>query len=475
MTEPIRKLVGYHNFVRNNPRSDKFEIEKFHHIEFWCSVAIFFVFCLAYCIFNSFSCKGRDKRGEKVHVWPRFGYYCKIRSVNWYNTTFYLTFHCLYHFTIIISGNKSYVSFAARSNDLTFVFTAPYSDRIDRTGSSEPHPAFSHAEINHFIVEHGLAVRAVAIRVNDVAQAYAVSTQNGAIGHLTPTEVVDRKSGKTTVISEIKYFGDTVLRWISGDFDGPVLPNYDEVPVKTSNSFGIMRADHIVTNVPKLFEAIDYVMQATGFHEFSEFTAEDVGTLDSGLNSMVLASNNEYVLLPINEPTFGTPRKSQIQNYLEHNNGSGIQHMALKTDNIFHTMREMKKRSEFGGFDFMPAPGPEYYAKIPERLGEGVLSAEQLAELQELGLLADKDDQGVLLQVFTQPIGDRPTAFLEIIQRIGCDKDKATGEQKEQSAGCGGFGKVNLLITFTWILNDNITKQNYFIFAGQLLGALQVY
>jgi len=333
------------------------------------------------------------------------------------------------------------------------VFTAPYSDRIDRIGSSEPHPAFSHAEINNFIIEHGLAVRAVAIRVADAAQAYAESTRNGAKGYLPPTTLIDRKTGKTTVVSEIKYFGDTVLRWISGDFDGPVLPNYDVVPVKNSNSFGIVRADHIVSNVPKLFDAIDYVMNATGFHEFSEFTAEDVGTLDSGLNSMVLASNNEYVLLPINEPTFGTPRKSQIQNFLEHNNGSGIQHMALKTDDIFHTMREMKKRSEFGGFDFMPAPGPDYYAKIPQRLGEDALTAEQLAELQELGLLADKDDQGVLLQVFTQPIGDRPTAFLEIIQRIGCDKDKATGETKEQSAGCGGFGKGNFSELFKSIEN----------------------
>lgn len=99
------------------------------------------------------------------------------------------------------------------------------------------------------------------------------------------------------------------------------------------------------------------------------------------------------MLLPVNEPTHGTRRKSQIQNYLEHNNGAGIQHLALKTDDIFFTMRELRKRSLVGGFEFMPAPGPDYYAKVPQRIGSDVLTASQLAELQELGLLADKDDK----------------------------------------------------------------------------------
>ncbi len=193
-------------------------------------------------------------------------------------------------------------------------------------------------------------------------------------------------------------------------------------------------------------------MNMTGFHEFSEFTADDVGTVDSGLNSMVLASNNEYILMPVNEPTYGTKRRSQIQTYLEHNNGAGVQHIAILTNDVFATVREMRKRSLCGGFEFMPAPGPDYYKKIPDRIGHGVLSDEKLKELEELGLLADKDDQGVLLQVFTKPIGDRPTAFLEIIQRIGCDIDEQ-GHKKEQTAGCGGFGKGNFSELFKSIEN----------------------
>jgi 4-hydroxyphenylpyruvate dioxygenase len=148
------------------------------------------------------------------------------------------------------------------------------------------------------------------------------------------------------------------------------------------------------------------------------------------------------VLLPVNEPTHGTKRKSQIQTYLENNNGSGVQHIALKTDDIFKTMREMKQRSMIGGFEFMPQPSDAYYEKVPGRIGADTLTAEQLKELKALGLLADRDDQGVLLQVFTKPLGDRPTIFCEIIQRIGCDKDEK-GHKKEQAAGCGGFGKGN--------------------------------
>jgi 4-hydroxyphenylpyruvate dioxygenase len=100
---------------------------------------------------------------------------------------------------------------------------------------------------------------------------------------------------------------------------------------------------------------------AAGMHEFAEFTAEDVGTVDSGLNSMVLANNSEFVLLPVNEPTFGTRRKSQIQTYLEHNQGPGVQHLALKTDDIFATMRRLRAQTAQGGLDFMPRSSPEYY------------------------------------------------------------------------------------------------------------------
>jgi len=291
-----------------------------------------------------------------------------------------------------------------------------------------------------------LAVRAVGITCGDAKIAYDISLENGAVGVFPPTELVDKATGKTMVISETQLFGDGTIRWMSGDFDGEFLPNYE--PIEGPDvCYGITRIDHIVNNVPKLFEAVDYLCGATGFHEFSEFTAEDVGTVDSGLNSMVIANNTETVLLPVNEPTFGTKRQSQIQTYLEHNNGAGVQHIALKTDDIFTTMRELKKRSFIGGFEFMPKPKAGYYERTAERIGRDTLTDNQWKELEELGLLADRDDQGVLLQVFTKPLGDRPTAFIEIIQRIGCNKD-ATGKEIPQASGCGGFGKGNFAELF---------------------------
>lgn len=341
----------------------------------------------------------------------------------------------------LTTGNKHYASVVNQSNDIVFVFTAPYNNPNDQADSKIPQGEFSQEAAHAFISKHGLAVRALGISVSDARAAFEQCVANGGVGVLTPREVTDDTTGQTMVISEVQYFGDTVLRWVSGNFEGPYLPNY--APVNSPDlNYGLTRIDHTVSNVPNLIEAVDYAMGMTGMHEFAEFTAEDVGTVDSGLNSMVMANNNEFVLLPVNEPTFGTRRKSQIQTFLEHNNGAGLQHFALKTNDIFETMRELRKRSYIGGFEFMPAPGADYYAKVPGRIGEDTLTAEQLKELQELGLLADRDDQGVLLQVFTKPLGDRPTCFIEIIQRIGCDKD-AAGAPKEQSAGCGGFGKGN--------------------------------
>ena len=115
---------------------------------------------------------------------------------------------------------------------------------------------------------------------------------------------------------------------------------------------------------------LTYVSQVTGFHEFAEFTADDVGTVESGLNSVVLASDTEDVLLPLNEPTKGR-RKSQIQTYLEQNEGPGLQHLALKSYDIFATIRKMKEANDnFGGFELMNRPSDQYYRELPDRLGD---------------------------------------------------------------------------------------------------------
>lgn len=408
---PAVQLVGHANFVRHNPKSDKFDVRKFDHIEFYC--------------------------GDATNASRRFAFGLGLALVGKADQS---------------TGNHASASYVARSGDVTLVFTAPYAlETAKAPGADSPLPGFDAAAAFDFTKRHGLAVRALGIRVGDAADAYAVSVANGAEGVLSPTTLTDAATGTTTVLAEVKLYGDVVLRYVSGDYAGVFVPGYAPLELEggaaeEEEGLGIERIDHCVGNVPKLAEAVAYVMKFTGFHEFAEFTAEDVGTLDSGLNSMVLASNNELVLLPINEPTFGTKRKSQIQTYLEQNVGAGLQHMALKTRDIFKTLAEMRRRSRYGGFEFMPAPNDAYYKQMPARIGD-VFSAEQYKQIQQLGLLVDKDDQGILLQIFTKPLGDRATVFFEIIERVGCMTESLAG-RLEQAAGCGGFGKGNFSALF---------------------------
>ncbi|KAG2434438.1 hypothetical protein HYH02_012268 [Chlamydomonas schloesseri] len=400
------KLVGAANFVRHNPHSDKFTVHKFHHIDFWC--------------------------GDATNTSKRFSYGLGMPLVAKSDQS---------------TNNQLFASYVLRSNDLVFTFTAPYSRKCASVSEGVPLRHYNVDQAYDFINAHGLAVRAVGLLVDDAKVAYEVSVAHGAKGVLAPLELKDEESGTSQVIAEVLLYGEVVLRYVSGSFKGPFLAGYTPVTDSPVKSFGLQRVDHAVGNAHDLIKTVEYITGFTGFHEFAEFIAEDVGTVDSGLNSMVLASNNEAVLLPVNEPTFGTPRKSQIQTYLEQNEGPGLQHLALMTSDIFTTLREMRARSDFGGFEFMPRASDKYYKNLPKKIGD-VLTPQQYKEVEELGILVDKDDQGVLLQIFTKPLGDRPTVFIEIIQRVGCMrevKEPATGAVvgTEQAAGCGGFGKGN--------------------------------
>jgi len=343
-------------------------------------------------------------------------------------------------------------------------------------------PSFSQPEAHRFFAKHGLAARAVGVQVRDVARAFEASVARGAKPVLEPTFVpacraqtnqwrslLQPADGSTAAtagchMAEVQLYGDVVLRYVSFSEDFiqaaeslsslsdqdyarlPFLPHLApmEGTIAKRPTFGLRRIDHAVGNVPDLLSTLTYVQSFTGFHEFAEFTSDDVGTVDSGLNSVVLASDTEDVLLPLNEPTSGK-RKSQIQTYLEQNEGAGLQHLALKTDDIFETIRLMRQaEEEMGGFELMKRPSDAYYRELPERLGDK-LSQEQYKRLEELGILADADDEGILLQVFTKPIGDRPTFFFEIIQRVGClyTPDDAKSSEMLERPGCGGFGQGN--------------------------------
>uniref|UniRef100_A0A0D9VCM5 4-hydroxyphenylpyruvate dioxygenase n=1 Tax=Leersia perrieri TaxID=77586 RepID=A0A0D9VCM5_9ORYZ len=421
------RLVGHRRFVRANPRTDRFHALAFHHVELWCADAA--------------SAAGRFSFALGAPLAAK---------------------------SDLSTGNSSHASLLLRSNSVAFLFTAPYSIPTAAAGGAASIPSFSAAAARKFAADHGLAVRAVAIRVADAGDAYRASVAAGARPAFAPADL-----GDGFALAEVELYGDVVLRFLSyPDSDStPFMPGFEAVPTtEAAVNYGLRRFDHVVGNVPEIAPVASYIAGFTGFHEFAEFTAEDVGTAESGLNSVVLANNGENVLLPLNEPVHGTKRRSQIQTYLDHHGGAGVQHIALASDDVLSTLREMRARSAMGGFEFMPAPPPNYYDGVRRRAGD-VLTEEQIRQCQELGVLVDRDDQGVLLQIFTKPVGDsglrfsqcstnfcyflsvmsnltgsaislRPTFFLEMIQRIGCMEKDDSG-QEYQKGGCGGFGKGN--------------------------------
>ncbi|KAF6986955.1 LOW QUALITY PROTEIN: hypothetical protein CFC21_004640 [Triticum aestivum] len=375
--------------VRFNPGSDRFHTLAFHHIEFWCTDAA--------------SADGRFAFSLGAPLAAR---------------------------SDLSTGNSTHASQLLRPGSLAFLFTAPYANGC----------IFSVDAARRFFADHGLAVRSVALRVADAAKAFRASVDGGARPAFAPVDL-----GRGFGFAEVKLYGDVVLRFVShpDGTDVPFLPGlFEGVSNPGAVHYGLTRFDHIVGNVPELAPAAAYVAGLTGFHEFAEFTTEDVGTAQSGLNSVVLANTSEGVPLLLNEPVHGTKRRRQIQTFLEHHGGPGVQHIAVASSEVFRTLREMHARSSMGGFDFLPPPLPKYYEGV-RRLAGDVLSEAQIKECQELGVLVNRDDQGVLLQIFTKPVGDRPTFFLEMIQRIGCMEKDERGEEY-QKGGCGGFGKGNI-------------------------------
>ncbi|WOL12260.1 hypothetical protein Cni_G21026 [Canna indica] len=418
------KLLGFERFVRENPRTDRFPVLGFHHIEFWVADAT--------------TAAGRFSFGLGMPLVAR---------------------------SDLSTGNPFFASYLLRSASLRFLFSAPYGGPAAAAAAANsttpsPIPSFDAEFARRFSADHGLAVRAIAVEVADAAEAFRISVEHGARPSFPPADL-----GEGFALAEVELYGDVVLRYISRPKTTPFpseppqppknvpafLPGFEDIDDAESPglTFGLVRVDHAVGNVPELAPVMRYIAGFTGFHEFAEFTAEDVGTAESGLNSLVLANNDETVLTPLNEPVHGTKRRSQIQTYLDYNGGAGVQHLALSCYDVLKTVRQMRARSAIGGFLFMPPPPPNYYQGVRRRAGD-VLTEEQIKECQELGILVDRDDQGVLLQIFTKPLGDRPTIFLEMIQRIGCMMKDNEGKEY-QKGGCGGFGKGNFSELFKCI------------------------
>src|SRR3954465_5307194 len=257
---------------------------------------------------------------------------------------------------------------------------------------------------------HGDGVHKTALSVPDAEAAYWHAVEHGARGVMTPRWAVD-EHGRVGLSPGAPH-GDTVHLFVQRDgYRGPFLPGF-EARGRARRQGLFAGIDHVVGNVElgHMEEWVGYYERVFGMTELIHFSDEAISTEYSALMSKVVTDGSGRLKFPINEPAEGK-RKSQIEEYLEYYRGAGVQHVALSTRAIVGTVAERRGRV----VELPPIPD-SYYDEIPERIGE---IEQDLADLRRLGILVDRDDEGYLLQIFTKPLGDRPTLFFELIERHG--------------------------------------------------------
>ncbi len=267
-------------------------------------------------------------------------------------------------------------------------------------------------EIGQHIDKHGDGVKVVALWVDDATKAFEETTARGAKPFMEPTKEKDEHG--EVVRSGIYTYGETVHIFVERkNYSGVFLPGFK--PWKSTYSpkpVGLKYVDHMVGNVGwgEMNKWVDFYANVMGFAQLVSFDDKDISTEYTALMSKVMSNGNGRVKFPINEPADGA-KKSQVEEYLDFYNGSGIQHIAVATDDIIETVTELQAR----GIEFLHVP-TTYYDELLERVGH---IDEDLEPLKNLGILVDRDDEGYLLQIFTKPVEPRPTMFFEIIQRKG--------------------------------------------------------
>ena len=272
----------------------------------------------------------------------------------------------------------------------------------------------SDTDVARHHAHHGDGVRSIALSVPDADHAHAEAVARGASSVAEPHDLDDEHG--TVRIAAIAAYGDTLHTFVDRSaYHGPFLPGFRALAGETNGASPddmLLGIDHIVGNVElgRMDEWVRFYEDVFGMTEMVHFSDEAISTEYSALMSKVVASGNGRIKFPINEPAEGR-RKSQIDEYLEFYEGAGAQHIAVSTRDIVGTVAELRRR----GVGFLEIPDA-YYDEVPGRVPE---VTDQLDDLHREGILVDHDDEGHLLQIFTKPIGDRPTLFFEIIERHG--------------------------------------------------------
>ena len=300
------------------------------------------------------------------------------------------------------TGSRDSVSYVLKQDKIRLVLTTPLNSK---------------SIINEHIVKHGDGVKVVALWVEDAKKAYEETTNRGAKSYMEP--LVEQDEFGEVIRSGIYTYGETVHLFVERkNYSGTFLPGFKKWESSYNpDAVGLKFIDHMVGNVGwgQMNKWVKWYEDVMGFENFLSFDDTQIHTEYSALMSKVMSNGNGRIKFPINEPAEGL-KKSQIEEYLDFYEGSGVQHVAVATNDIISTVSEMRKR----GVEFLSTPPDEYYKSVPIRLEEhNHKLIEDIDKLKSLGIMIDADEEGYLLQIFTKPVEDRPTLFFEIIQRMG--------------------------------------------------------
>ena len=320
------------------------------------------------------------------------------------------------------TGARDRASYLLQQNKIRLVLT---------TAIRPDHPAAEH------VLQHGDGVRDIALWVDDTRDAFRNAVERGAEAEMEPTVLQDDDG--EVVLAAIRTYGDTIHTLVErSNYRGLFLPGFRPAESRyRPPPVGLQYVDHIVGNVElgRMNEWVGFYERVMGFKNLISFDDKDISTEYSSLMSKVVSSGNERIKFPINEPAKGK-KKSQIDEYLEFYGGPGVQHIALATGDIVTSVRHMRAQ----GVEFLDGPD-SYYDTLGEWVGD---TRVPLDTLRELKILADRDEDGYLLQIFTKPVQDRPTVFFELIERHGSL----------------GFGKGNFKALFEAIEREQERRGN---------------
>ncbi|XP_069617550.1 4-hydroxyphenylpyruvate dioxygenase isoform X2 [Ranitomeya imitator] len=303
------------------------------------------------------------------------------------------------------TGSREVVSHVVKQNKILFIFQSPLNP--------------GNQEMGQHLNKHGDAVKDVAFQVEDCEFLFQKAKERGAVVVKEPW--IEEDDGGRVKYAVIQTYGDTTHTLVEylGPYQGVFLPGFTKPlysdPLLPSLPPGCLNfIDHIVGNQPDnaMEPIVNWYQKCLLFHRFWSVDDKQIYTDYSALRSIVVTNYEETIKMPINEPAPGK-KKSQIQEYVDYYGGAGVQHIALNTSDIIKAVKNLKSR----GMQFLSAPD-SYYDELRKNLKSAKITVkEDIRVLQELKILVDYDDNGYLLQIFTKPAQDRPTLFLEVIQR----------------------------------------------------------